>query len=155
MQEVKIYRDRGEVNVSYISGFENRYAMSFPVEYKELLTKHNALRLEKDHFNYNLNGERRAADISFLGYGPSIDDYLCIDRLQQDNEYPDKGLIVFGETAGGDYVCFDYRLVPDTKSPPVVIMLHDYLDADNNMVVCDVASDFASFMDYLYEYKID
>ena len=108
------------------------------------MSKYNALRPLKEHFYFKeYNGEVGIADISFHGYGygygygyekkevydqedflifqNSIKESNAIERNQPD-EYSYDKVIVFGNTARGDYIAFDYRKNPATDDPLVVIM---------------------------------
>lgn len=64
-------------------------------------------------------------------------------------------VIVFGNTARGDYIAFDYRKNPATDEPLVVIMYHDdYVEdenGDSKMHVIKVADTFDEFLNLLHD----
>ncbi|MDO6643015.1 SMI1/KNR4 family protein [Acinetobacter guillouiae] len=64
-------------------------------------------------------------------------------------------VIVFGNTARGDYVAFDYRKDPTTDEPLVVIMYHDDCVEDENgdskMRVIKVAHTFDEFLNLQHD----
>lgn len=64
-------------------------------------------------------------------------------------------VIVFGNTARGDYVAFDYRKAPTTDEPLVVIMYHDDCVEDENgdskMRVIKVAHTFDEFLNLQHD----
>lgn len=150
MKAVIVYRDSGTVDQSYIDAFEKKLGYIFPQKYKSLLSKHNALRPHENLCNFKLNDKCDSRDVNFFGYGDSVEEYEDIEKFQQEPEYCYRHIVVIGESANGDYICFDYREDPTTDNPPVVVMLHDYPDENNKMHVCPVTDDFEQFMDSLY-----
>ncbi|MDN5100110.1 SMI1/KNR4 family protein [Aliarcobacter butzleri] len=161
MKKLDIYRDEGIVNEEIIEEYENKIGYKFPIKYKELLSKHNAIRFEQDCFDflniYNQNDER---DISFYAFQHSYLDPLYCNGFvgnQIGDDYFPKELVDFGGCANGDIVCFDYRDNPRTDNPKIVLVYHDdYIeneDGASHMVVNFVANSFEEFIDMLYEYK--
>ncbi len=75
MKSVEVYRDYGSVETYVIEIFEREINCVFPLEYKKLLTMHNALWLEKRDFVFQFNGEDDSRDVIFLGYGDSLKDH--------------------------------------------------------------------------------
>lgn len=138
------------VDSTSIDAFEKKMGCAFPSAYKSLLQKHNAVRLVDNCFDFLFRGKVDSRDVGFFGYGEAIQDYENIERFQQESEYCYNDIVVVGESANGDYICFDYRANPTTDNPPVVIMLHDYPDENNKMLVCPVADNFEKFIDSLY-----
>lgn len=150
MREVKVYRDSGPVEQSYIDAFEKQIGHKFPVQYKQLLSKHNALRPKENLFDFEFYDKADSRDVNFFGYGDSIEEYEDIGKFQQEPEYCYRHIVVIGESANGDYICFDYRADPTTDNPPVIVMLHDCFDEKNKMFACLIADGFERFMDSLY-----
>lgn len=151
MKEVAIYRDFGAVDMREIEAFEAQLGYRFPAEYKKLMSQHNALRPSDNCFDFKLKNKVDSRDVNFFGYGVDIADSINIARNQQEkDQYYRDHVVIIGESANGDYICFDYRENPTTDNPPVVVMLHDYLDEDNKMLVCFVADSFERFIDSLY-----
>jgi cell wall assembly regulator SMI1 len=145
-----VYRDSGEVDERAIYGFEEYFGVKLPPSYKSLLSAHDAPVLKKNIFSYYLSGKKLSSDVVFLGFGKDLKSYKSIFRFQKNNEPRGGGVIVFGCAANGDYICFDYRSDPASEEPQVVIMLHDYTDENNNMLVCPVADSFDQFIGLLY-----
>jgi len=139
------FDDEGYVDKEIISKFENAEGFSLPAEYKSLISLHNALTPVECIFDYRYRGEVRTGDINFLGYG-DVSEERSISFLQQ-KEFGHKGLVVFGVTADGDYVCFDYR--KNVKLPEVVLMLHDVFDSNEKMEIVPVSNSFNLFIDSL------
>lgn len=150
MSSYDVYRDSGQVDGKVIRSFEESFSVRLPSNYKSLLSAHDAAILNKNIFKYNISGRWLSSDVVFLGFGEGLKDYKSIFRLQKNDEPGCWGLIVFGCAANGDYICFDYRYNPSSEEPHVVIMLHDYMDEKNHMLVCPVADSFDQFMGLLY-----
>lgn len=152
MKEITVYRDSGIVNIEEIEFFEKKIGYSFPADYKKIISQHNELRPSNDCFDFQFKNKEDSRDVSFYGYGPDVDSSTNIISNQQEKDlYYQEHLVAIGESANGDYICFDYRFDPSTNNPPIALMLHDYTDEDNKMLVCSVADNFAQFIDSLYE----
>jgi len=150
MTNIKVYREYGSVDASYIEKFEREKNCRFPLEYKKLLTKYNAVWLEKRDFLFQHDEMMDSRDVIFFGYGDDLKKSLRIEFSQQE-EYCHDGIVVIGESANGDFICFDYGKDLTTDNPPVVLMLHDYLDKYNKMAIYPVASGFEEFISLLYK----
>ncbi|MGV6988172.1 SMI1/KNR4 family protein [Testudinibacter sp. P80/BLE/0925] len=156
MELLKVYRDNGKVDISLINEFERKMKIKFPSSYKHLISNHNFLRLENDIFDYvDLDGEINDRDICFLGYG-EVNPYNIYSKLELFPFYDDmKGIVPFGVSGNGDYICFDYRFLEVDEEPKVVLIYHDdYIqDADGTMnpVVNLVAKNFEEFIELLHD----
>lgn len=152
MKEYCVYRDSGKIDKSYIKEFEEAAGYQFPTTYKNLITCHNALRLEEDCFDFNFEGSIDSRDISFYGFGEDIKKSVMITRKQLDkDDCIHENFVVFGCSSNGDYICFDYSVDETNSSPSIAVVLHDHPDDNNKMLVCQVAETFDDFMDSLYE----
>lgn len=153
MKSLNAISSKGPVDIKFINEFEEEIGFRFPDNYKALISKDNALYPEEMIFDFiNVESSRKdERDVSFYGYGSDIEDYDDIKR-QDFDVYGHNGVIAFGRSANGDYVCFDYRDNPLTDDPPVVVMLHDYPDENNKMLICHVADSFEKFVDSLHDY---
>jgi len=143
--------DMGPIDVELIGAFESELGIQFPKEYKDLMTKHNPLWPENRNFDFRFKGQDDVRDVTFFGYGKHLKDYERINQFQDHDIYGRDGVVVIGESANGDYICFDYRSNIESKNPPVVLMLHDYYDEDEKMFVCPVTDTFEEFIDSLYK----
>jgi cell wall assembly regulator SMI1 len=165
MNDVEIYRDFGIVDITQLERFEKEINYFLPLKYKKLIAKHDGLRTKKcdfdfinihynkDTWSYLLINSIDTRSFHFFCYGESISKSKKIYH-NLFNIYGHDGVIAFGGTDGGDYVCFDYRHDPATDEPKIVLMFHDaYDDVTNKMLICPVADSFEAFMDSLYEYK--
>jgi len=147
----EIYRDYGVVDHSKISEFEIYNGVKLPSLYKELLSKHDAVWFHNRDFNLIFKGEVITRDVTFFGFGDNLRKSNQIHKMQQE-EYSHEGIIVFGQSCEGDYICFDYRANPNSNNPPVVLMLHDYPDDDGKLFICTVSDSFESFLSVLRSY---
>lgn len=153
MKFIKVFHDEGVVDIQLINDFENDIGYKLPNSYKNLLSQHNFLHPENCDFDfYDVSlGRIASRDITFLGFGPNISGPSNIANAQWHDVYGRDHVLVFGKTAGGDLVCFDYRSDPTTDNPSIVVMLHDYFnEKDNKMFVCSVADSFEQFINSLY-----
>lgn len=150
MKDYDLYRDYGEVDISVIEGFEKALDLRFPDLYKKLLSGHDAFIPEKNIFDFHVNNKNYSSDVNFLGFGENLNNYKSIRSAQEHDGYAYEKIVAIGRAANGDYICFDYREDSETSDPPVVIMLHDYPDENDKMLVCGIADSFQVFMDSLH-----
>ncbi len=81
MNSEDIYRDHGAMDQLLLDAFERKTGLRLPTKYRELIRKHNAVRLIRDtfrftnafhnqHWSYRLleSGED-SRDVSFYGFG--------------------------------------------------------------------------------------
>lgn len=155
MKKLGVYRSDGNVDVEIIEIFEKKALIKFPTSYIELISEDNALYPIESSFDYihPVSKEPDANGISFYGFGDEISSSDRITRVLNLSEYGHDKIIIFGRSANGDYICFDYRHDPKTNNPKVVLMFHDEYGDDNRMLVCPLADSFEEFVDMLYEYK--
>ena len=145
MKEINIFDDEGPIDIKVIDEFEKSIGKKFPIEYKVLLSKHDALCPEENIFSYFYNDKALKGDVSFFGYG-NRESPESIANVQQ-QEYGYNNIVVIGGTANGDYISFDFRLV--STNPKVVLMLHDVFDENEKMIVIPLADSFVEFIDLL------
>ena len=165
MRKLNIYHDDGEIDISIIEEFEKHSGFCFPLNYKNLLSKHNGLYPVEDSYDFiNAYSKKDKGAIFFKHYLQVGDEgKFDGDAMQQSLHISDPiyygtpGLIDFGGYANGDYICFDYRHDPKTCNPKVVHVYHDdYTENEDgtfSMTVNFVANSFEEFIDMLYEYN--
>ncbi|MCG6350834.1 MULTISPECIES: SMI1/KNR4 family protein [Vibrio] len=153
MKKIAILYDGGAVDKKIIEDFERKLGVSFPHLYKELLSQHNEIYLEESFFEFkNVDDTNDSRDVTFWGYGDQIDKSSRVELNQDHDVYGHDLVVAIGCAANGDYICFDYRDIPETDNPSVVVMFHDDYDENNKMIVCHVADSFEQFIDMLYKY---
>jgi hypothetical protein len=152
MNQVKIYRDYGKVDIRIIEEFEVLMGFKFPSMYKILLSEHDALIPSANHFTFldKSNNVTDSREIAFDGFGDKVSTAGRMFWPQDYDVSGHKGLVTFGTSANGDYVCFDYRSDNKTDRPKVVLMLHDFFDDNQKMLICPVSNSFEDFIDSLY-----
>ncbi len=159
MNNIDVSSDDGSVDIAVIESFEKEIGYCLPQNYKVLIASHDWLYPAQNSFDFiNVYAQQDSRDIAFFGYGKEATRYSeNITDNQDFDVYGYEGIIAFGCSANGDYICFDYRHDPKTCEPRVVLMYHDdYVeDANGNahMVVNDVAPSFEAFIDMLYKYE--
>ncbi len=152
MPNVEVRRDSGHAEESAIADFERANNVRLPRAYRSLLLAHDAPRLHCADFDFidRSTGAVTSREVSFKGFGSAL--ARCnriVDAQDSDGRWHDH-VIVFGDCANGDYVCFDYRRDPATAEPIIAVMYHDYPDHDGKMLVSLVASSFDEFLGLLY-----
>ncbi len=152
--------DYGTVNINQIRMLEKNISVIFPKEYSEFIVSHNGASLVIDSFDFYDEVHKRDSreSIAFIKV-KNIQETICDLLKQSTNDledtdifkcynYFDKKLIPFGDTGGGDYICFDYRL-HSQDNPPIVLWCHDNCDENWNRVSF-VAKSFEDFINMLY-----
>ena len=156
MRKLTVYRDEGSIDMEMIEAFEKEIGYCLPVSYKQLISRHNELRIEEDTFDFiNVYKDNDERDIYFFGYGDVESEHIKNQQYVSDPmEYGQKGLVAFGGCANGDIVCFDYRNDPKTCEPKIVLVYHDdyieHEDGTSTRVVNHIANSFDEFLDMLY-----
>ena len=158
MQDLKIYRDEGIVNSLLIEGQEQVLGFKFPKVYKELLSKHNGMRLDNDTFKYYDEALQKDEENGIYFYvfkNENLRSNYC-SGIVGDFSYLDEndfkeGIIPFGGTGNGDFICFDYRDDLKNDNPKIVLVHHDADDENGNLIISFLGNSFEEFMDSLYE----
>lgn len=157
MNSLNIYHSYGKVEDFYISNFEKVADIELPTNYVKLLESNNALSTEESVFKFHntFTNHTDCRDISFYGFGDKIPSSDRITRVLNLSEYGHNKVIIFGKSANGDFICFDYRHDPKTNEPKVVLMHHDVYGPDDKMLICPVANSFDEFINALYKPRDD
>ncbi len=158
MKQLTMRGGKNEMDIWVIEEFERQVGYCLPQNYKELMSEYNGLRIKETSFDYiDEIGNKETTEIGFEKF--SWDGESGIQSRQihvSDKDYYGlQGLVSFGDTGGGDYICFDYRDDSKTCNPKIILMLHDeYIEHDDGsatMVIHSVANSFEEFIDMLYE----
>ncbi|SUD90608.1 SMI1/KNR4 family protein [Psychrobacter phenylpyruvicus] len=156
---ISVYKDNGSNDVNNISMIENQLNYSLPQLYKDIVKKHDALRPEKDIFDFiNIYGKPDDRDVNFYSLKKNHIDGFIIEEQANINDIDNggiKGLVTFAFTANGDYICFDYREDHNSDNPKVVLVYHDDIveneDGTSSMAVNFLADSFEEFMNMLHD----
>lgn len=158
-----IWEDEGKVDE--IENLENHLDIKFNKLYYDFISNHNRARLIIRYFDfYNNNFKRLSTEsITFLDILQIEDDMKSLLKQSTNSldnpdifkfyHYFSKWLIPFGETGGGDFICFDYRNDNKTDNPPIVFWCHDADSEDGR--VSFVANNFEEFINMLHESEED
>ncbi|SLJ85221.1 SMI1/KNR4 family protein [Psychrobacter sp. DAB_AL43B] len=156
---MNIYRDGGKVDIETIFEAEKDIGYVFPSKYVEIVSMHDALRLENNVFDFtNIYGDRDERDVNFLSFKKNhLDGDIISNQINiSDTEnFGHENMVLFGITANGDYVCFDYKEDIKANNPRVVLVYHDdFVDNDDgtsSMAINHVAETFENFINMLHE----
>lgn len=159
MKKIKWYRQGGKPCKKTINGLEDTVGYKLPEEYLALLKECDGgapMNNAFDYFDTN-SGEKESSEI---GYFLGLNSHHCnfMETLNSPPEFFPKGLVAFADTAGGDYICFDYREDKTASNPKVVYWVHDALITEDEVGlrdVSDIADNFEEFINILYEPKND
>jgi hypothetical protein len=153
-----IYRYRGEIPKKELSLLESNLYVRFHELYFNFIVKHNGARLNNGCFNFYDNSHKRVSSesLAFLNVCQIQEDIDSLLKQSTDDpndsdvfkfyKYFDKKLIPFGETGGGDFICFDYRN-HDGDNPPIVLWIHDIPEKR----ISFIANNFEEFINMLHE----
>lgn len=142
---IKYYKP---VGCNLIEEFEKKYQVELPLHYKEFIQTYGEARLEENEFKYwnAYRKENSSTDFYFLDFKEYVL-YQDFDVYGHDKVY------MFAETAGGDYICFDYRSYPNIKEPSIVILNHEELDENDKFQLSFVANNFDELGELFIDYK--
>jgi cell wall assembly regulator SMI1 len=161
LEKENIYRDEGVISSNEIARLESGIGVTLPILYTKFIIQHNGARLNNDCFDfYDNNREMSSSEsIAFLDVTQIQDDMNSLLHQSTDDlhdpdifkfyHYFDKRLIPFGETGGGDFICFDYRNYPKIQDPPVIYWCHDADELDER--ISFISNNFEEFIDMLHE----
>lgn len=156
---MEIRRDNGKNSLDEIEKVQEELGYYFPKNYIDLIRNHDALRFEKNIFNFkNIYNKEDERDLNFLSFKSNHLDGDILnnqDNINDIDNYGIKNLVIFGICANGDYICFDYRDDIKSTEPKIVLVYHDdfidYEDGASHMVVNYVADNFDDFLELLHE----
>lgn len=163
LEESNILVDYGKINISQINALEKKRRIKLPNEYCRFIVNHNGASLYVDSFDfYDKVYKRNSSEcIAFMKVekiektveillNQSTNDEYCSDIFKF-YKYFNNRLIPFGDTGGGDLICFDYRQCYDC-SPPIVLWCHDSCEENWNRISF-IANNFEEFVNMLHEPK--
>ena len=127
---------------------EKRFEVIFPLQYRSLILLHSGGTPQKDTFEYYDESALRMAESGIGYFIPLIgENTQSVKSLKEfPPEFFPEGLIAFGETGGGDFMCFDYRQGKDNLDPPIVYWNHG---AEIGKDVSFIAPNFDKFISLL------
>ncbi|MDR0695641.1 MAG: SMI1/KNR4 family protein [Holosporales bacterium] len=153
-----VLTDYGGTSGGTVRSLEKSLKIRLPEEYVQFITKHDGASLHVDVFDYfNMSKSRVASDsIGFKQVGTIL---RTINSLLEQStndpsdpdifkfyEYFDEDIVPFGETGGGDLICFDYRNHAG-NNPPIILWLHDVEEER----ISFIANNFEEFINMLHE----
>ncbi|WGE82650.1 SMI1/KNR4 family protein [Actinobacillus equuli] len=154
-RDLEIRYDSGTADIKIIKGVEDIFNIKFPKLYIELMSKHNGLAVEPNCITYydSYNDEEGMAAIGFDSFETELNPEPQDIRRQyiyDDPVYGYEHVYSFGRTAGGDFICFDYRDESTGDEPKICIVIHDEYDEETGKhLLFPVADNFEEFLDGL------
>jgi hypothetical protein len=122
-----------------IIGFETRYNLKLPEDYKILIRNYNGISL----YGTQAYGIKEKNGVF------SLEECYLSEHYEVENEMPFY-LVSFSPDGGGNHYCFDTRF-NDSKSCPIVFWQHDISYSDENLP--EVVN--PSLADWIKEVMID
>lgn len=163
LEQSNIIVDDGKVSINVIRRLEKKHQIRLPNSYVDFITKHNGASIYKGIFNFYDNNRKKesAEGIAFKNVRTITEDMQS--RLKQSTSDPndpdifkfyhyfDERLIPFGDTGGGDLICFDYRENQKTNNPTIIYWCHDAWSHEGR--ISFIAKNFEEFINMLYAPK--
>lgn len=140
--ENHVWRSPNPADPAELDKLEAAWGVKLPGEYKEIACLHHGMAPEPDVFN--VGGVTNVFN-NLLTFVPEEHEksYSSIAKAYRlMRPHVPRGILPFGRTPGGEYLCFDYRGA--AEEPKVVLV-------STEMYVYPVANSFREFLDGLYE----
>jgi hypothetical protein len=162
LERANILCDDGIIEKNFVLNLANSLNIVFPNLYVIFIVNHNGASLSEidcfDFYDNNRDCENRES-IAFLNVMQINGDMKSLLKQSTDNpndsdifklyKYFDSRLIPFGETGGGDFICFDYRNDQKTDNPPITYWCHDAQEPNGRTSF--IANSFEEFINMLHE----
>jgi hypothetical protein len=126
--------------------------VTFPASFVEIAKLYHGGEPLKDsfHVNYPRIGQIEGCISTLLSFAAD-NPYPHSNMLYINQNPPDcfpEGLVMFGEDAGGNYMCFDFRANRSTPEPPIVYWSHESREGED---IFYLAATFTDFLNMLHE----
>lgn len=129
---------------SAVHEVEQKLNVVFPDDYVEFAMLYHGAMPEIADFQY-FDMERKIQRMSglaqLLSFDPANSAYIVHHYEMLKGEHFPENVTPFGDTGGGDYICFDYR--NDSAKPVVVLWKHE---ADVERSVWPLSLSFTEFL---------
>ena len=164
LEDSNVLVDYGKGDPLVVGELEEQKGIKLPKEYLCFITQHNGASLIISSFDFydQVRGMSNSEGLAFMkveNIQETIDDLLeqstddpnCEDIFKF-YKYFDKKLIPFGDTGGGDKICFDYRN-HNQDNPPIVLWCHDNYDDESWNRISFIANTFEEFINMLHKFE--
>tara|TARA_Y100001934_G_C12230381_1_gene715119 strand:- start:225 stop:800 length:576 start_codon:yes stop_codon:yes gene_type:complete len=157
MFTLTISSSNGPIDKSVIRDFEKVINKKFPDLYVEFVSSNDGAAPITSVFSYCKLGinEKQEDAFVFLAFDVNASDTMDYGLSLFKNFWCIDGLIPFGTTGGGDYLCFDYRAEPNSIDPPIVVVIHDDFTDNDERLICHVAPNFEYLIRHLERDRTD
>jgi cell wall assembly regulator SMI1 len=134
-----------EIGDADVRKVEAELGVNLPADFAEYVKPHHGGSPDKSDFFYAdpRIGQVNSCLAELLSFDLAYDDNIVTTRKDLGDQLP-PGVVPFGATGFGDYVCFDFRRRPD--SPSVVYWSHEKPIEES---VIPLADSFTDFLDRL------
>jgi len=159
LEDSNVLVDYGKIDISLVNALERKEKIRLPNEYCKFIMNHNGASLYIDSFDFYDNVQKRKSyeSIAFIKF-ENISETICDLLAQTTNDinepdvfkwynYFEARVIPFGDTGGGDFICFDYR---QSDNPTVILWCHDNYDENWNRFSF-IANSFEEFINILHK----
>ena len=133
------------VGDSVIRLVEEQLGVEFPADFVQLVKEnHGGSPLESDFVYMDpILGEVESCFGELLSFAPDYE-YSIVRTNELLSGQLESGVVPFGHTGGGDYICFDYREM--TGEPAIVYFAHERPMSES---LIPLAANFAVFLEKL------
>ncbi|MDY7228563.1 SMI1/KNR4 family protein [Hyalangium rubrum] len=132
-----------EVAPHHIQALEQRWGITLPAEYKQVVSKHQGMTPTPSLFNIG-RGKNVFCVLLTVTHTEQRDSYSVWSGYESLQRYMPPGIYPFGMTSGGEALCFDYRESPSSSQPSIVLVT---VEGDLHRI----AGSFADFLDNLHD----
>jgi hypothetical protein len=146
---IEWYRCESQASPERIALVCQEIGVTFPALFIKLMSECDSGWPKKTDFEYYDEAFQSMVGSGigcFLGF--EEEEYSLLKTFKRPREFFPQGLVAFGETGGGDLICFDYRQGKDNPDPEIVYWCHD-VPVDKK--VSFIAKNFEIFMGMLKE----
>ncbi|MBL1227057.1 SMI1/KNR4 family protein [Enterococcus sp. BWR-S5] len=137
---------KGMVTDQEISKVENQLKIKFPKDYIEVVESNDGAYPSLHAFSMNSQEEMLNNLLSF-SEAPYINILTTFENM---SDRLVDGIIPFGEDAGGNLICFDYR---SSEVPTVVFWDHEIAGGGElEKAITSICNNFTEFLNMLHEF---
>jgi cell wall assembly regulator SMI1 len=126
-----------------VESLEQRWGVTLPEEYKQLVSVHQGMSPEPSVFDVGL-GQNSVGVLLTISEAPGREEYSARSTYEALGKHMPRGIYPFAMTPSGDYVCFDYRA---SSRPPSIVF---FSGQSGEEPILALASSFSEFLAKLH-----
>jgi hypothetical protein len=146
---IEWYRCESQASPERIALVCQEIGVTFPALFIKLMSECDSGWPKKTDFEYYDEAFQSMVGSGigcFLGF--EEEEYSLLKTFKRPPEFFPQGLVAFGETGGGDLICFDYRQGKDNPDPEIVFWRGGSGEGQD---ISFIAKNFEAFMGMLKE----